>query len=248
MELRETRNYGKMNITHKPAQVTDTPGLLDRPEGERNAMERLTLAALEHLPTAVLFVVDLTGECGTSVRDQWRIRCAHERQAQRFVGTEFCNKESCTRVFCTGLWGLGWKVWVLGYSSRALKGALSSPHEVMPYSTGNIFSLSVSVHKFTLRPKAFTFAHLQRCGPICNFVLTMFCYLRYQEQALGLENLSNETHLVDFNNKAKDTIRKEADTNRNFTGKSVIHCTEYVYFTLLAGLSSDSRARAAERI
>ena len=56
------------------AQVTDTPGLLDRPEGERNAMERLTLAALEHLPTAVLFVADLTGECGTSVRDQWRIR------------------------------------------------------------------------------------------------------------------------------------------------------------------------------
>lgn len=39
-------------------------------------MERLTLASLQHLPTAVLFVADLTGECGTSVADQWRIRWA----------------------------------------------------------------------------------------------------------------------------------------------------------------------------
>ena len=33
-------------------------------------MERLTIACLEHLPTAVLFVIDLTGECGTSLRNQ----------------------------------------------------------------------------------------------------------------------------------------------------------------------------------
>ena len=57
-------------------QVTDTPGLLRRPEGERNAMERLTLAALAHLPTAAVFVTDLTGDCGTSVSDQWAIRRA----------------------------------------------------------------------------------------------------------------------------------------------------------------------------
>ncbi len=37
-------------------------------------MELLTLAALECLPTSVLFVMDLTEECGTSVRDQWDIR------------------------------------------------------------------------------------------------------------------------------------------------------------------------------
>ncbi len=39
-------------------------------------MERLTLASLQHLPTAVLFVADLTGECGTTVADQWAIRWA----------------------------------------------------------------------------------------------------------------------------------------------------------------------------
>ena len=42
-------------------------------------MERLTLACLRHLPTAVLFVADLTGECGTSVASQWRIRWGAKR-------------------------------------------------------------------------------------------------------------------------------------------------------------------------
>ncbi|KAI5062895.1 hypothetical protein GOP47_0021442 [Adiantum capillus-veneris] len=51
-------------------QVTDTPGLLRRPDDERNNMERLTLAALSYLPTAVLYVHDLTGECGVKVSDQ----------------------------------------------------------------------------------------------------------------------------------------------------------------------------------
>ena len=37
-------------------------------------MEGLTLAALEHLDNVVVFVMDLTGECGTRVRDQLEIR------------------------------------------------------------------------------------------------------------------------------------------------------------------------------
>jgi len=37
---------------------------------DRNDLERLTLAVLTHLPTAVLYVHDLTGECGTSPDDQ----------------------------------------------------------------------------------------------------------------------------------------------------------------------------------
>ena len=57
-----------------PLQVTDTPGLLNRAEDDRNAMERLTLACMAHLPSSVLFVMDLTGQCGTSVAAQWDIR------------------------------------------------------------------------------------------------------------------------------------------------------------------------------
>ena len=37
-------------------------------------MERLTLACLQHLPCAVVFVMDLTAQCGTSVADQLAIR------------------------------------------------------------------------------------------------------------------------------------------------------------------------------
>ena len=61
-------------------QVTDTPGVLRRATLERNAMEMLTLASLEHLPTSVLFVVDPTGSCGTSTADQLAIRDELKRQ------------------------------------------------------------------------------------------------------------------------------------------------------------------------
>lgn len=62
-------------------QITDTPGLLQRPDDYRNKMELLTLAALQHLPSSVMFVADLTEECGTSVADQWLIR---QELKQRF--------------------------------------------------------------------------------------------------------------------------------------------------------------------
>ena len=63
-------------------QVMDTPGVLDRAEEERNPMEGLTLAAVEYLPSAVVFVMDLSGTCGPlsapllqlAVRDQIRAR------------------------------------------------------------------------------------------------------------------------------------------------------------------------------
>ena len=49
-------------------QVTDTPGLLNRRDADRNAMERLTLACMAHLPTSILFVMDLTGAPTTPVQ------------------------------------------------------------------------------------------------------------------------------------------------------------------------------------
>ncbi len=45
-------------------QIMDTPGVLSRPDGERNEMEALTLASMQHLPTAVIFVMDLSGHSG----------------------------------------------------------------------------------------------------------------------------------------------------------------------------------------
>nr|CAD1820782.1 unnamed protein product [Ananas comosus var. bracteatus] len=62
---------GHIILNYERFQVTDTPGLLRRHEDDRNNIERLTLAVLSHLPTAVLFVHDLSGECGTSPDDQF---------------------------------------------------------------------------------------------------------------------------------------------------------------------------------
>lgn len=58
-------------------QVMDSPGLLARDDSERNEMEALTLAAMQHLPTAVMYVMDLSGGAGdrcSSVSDQLALR------------------------------------------------------------------------------------------------------------------------------------------------------------------------------
>jgi nucleolar GTP-binding protein len=58
-------------------QVMDSPGLLVREDNKRNEMEALTLAAMQHLPTAVMYVMDLSGGAGdkcSSVADQIQLR------------------------------------------------------------------------------------------------------------------------------------------------------------------------------
>jgi nucleolar GTP-binding protein len=55
----------------------DSPGLLVRPDTKRNEMEELTLAAMKHLPTAVMYVMDFSGAAGdkcSSVKDQLQLR------------------------------------------------------------------------------------------------------------------------------------------------------------------------------
>ena len=73
--------------------VTDTPGLLWRPDEDRNKIERLAIATLEHLPTCVVFVTDLSGLCGTSVEDQLAIRAElRERFSERRPWMDILSK------------------------------------------------------------------------------------------------------------------------------------------------------------
>ena len=69
-----SRAPGAPQVGAKRRVVTDTPGVLLRADGQRNKMERLTLAALAFLPVGVVFVLDLSGGCGTRVADQVAIR------------------------------------------------------------------------------------------------------------------------------------------------------------------------------
>lgn len=51
-------------------QVIDTPGLLDRPLDERNAIELRAVLALKHLADAIVFVLDPSETCGYTVEQQ----------------------------------------------------------------------------------------------------------------------------------------------------------------------------------
>ncbi|CAN0250817.1 unnamed protein product, partial [Hapterophycus canaliculatus] len=66
-------------------QIMDTPGVLSRPDGERNEMEALTLASMQHLPTAVVFVMDLSGHSGhlSSIDNQMQVRRELRRRFPR---------------------------------------------------------------------------------------------------------------------------------------------------------------------
>lgn len=51
-------------------QIIDTPGILDHPLQDRNRVEMLTITALAHLKSAVMFFMDLSENCGYSLADQ----------------------------------------------------------------------------------------------------------------------------------------------------------------------------------
>mmetsp|Transcript_25840 Transcript_25840/g.101970 ORF Transcript_25840/g.101970 Transcript_25840/m.101970 type:complete len:149 (-) Transcript_25840:778-1224(-) len=54
--------------------MMDTPGLLKRQLSERNDIEKLAIASLQHLQSVIVYVVDLTEDCGMSVEDQLELR------------------------------------------------------------------------------------------------------------------------------------------------------------------------------
>ena len=81
---------GKMEVNHYPFttkqihvghfthrrlqyQMVDTPGLLDRPMEQRNHIEMQAIAALEHIGSLVLFLVDESESCGTPLEEQMNL-------------------------------------------------------------------------------------------------------------------------------------------------------------------------------
>ena len=63
-------HVGHFTNRRVPHQLVDTPGLLDRPMSDRNAIEMQAIAAIEHVGSLCIFLMDISESCGTSLDDQ----------------------------------------------------------------------------------------------------------------------------------------------------------------------------------
>ncbi|XP_043920621.1 GTP-binding protein 4 [Protopterus annectens] len=61
---------GHMDYRYLRWQVVDTPGILDHPLEERNTIEMQAITALAHLRAAVLYVLDVSEQCGYTLEQQ----------------------------------------------------------------------------------------------------------------------------------------------------------------------------------
>ncbi len=61
---------GHMDYRYLRWQVVDTPGILDHSLEERNTIEMQAITALAHLRAAILFVMDISEQCGHSIEEQ----------------------------------------------------------------------------------------------------------------------------------------------------------------------------------
>jgi nucleolar GTP-binding protein len=64
---------GHFEIDGVRCQIVDTPGLLDRPLGQRNEIEMQAISALRHLGDVMLFIIDPSGTCGYEPDEQMRL-------------------------------------------------------------------------------------------------------------------------------------------------------------------------------
>ena len=61
---------GHMDYKYVRWQVIDTPGILDHPLEDRNTIEMQSITALAHLRACILYFIDLSEQCGYSIKDQ----------------------------------------------------------------------------------------------------------------------------------------------------------------------------------
>jgi len=61
---------GHLQVDTHSVQIVDTPGILDRPMSERNAIERQAITALKYLAHVIIFMLDPSEACGWSLDDQ----------------------------------------------------------------------------------------------------------------------------------------------------------------------------------
>ena len=61
---------GHMDYRYLRWQVVDTPGILDQPLEHRNTIEMQAITALAHLRAAIIYVMDISEQCGQGIEAQ----------------------------------------------------------------------------------------------------------------------------------------------------------------------------------
>lgn len=79
-------------------QVIDTPGLLDRPLEERNAIELRAILALRHLADVIVFLFDPTETCGYPMSEQEHLLSVIKKE---FHGTPILEVENKVDLMMT---------------------------------------------------------------------------------------------------------------------------------------------------
>lgn len=78
-------------------QFVDTPGILDRPGDERNAIEQQALSAVINVADVILFIIDPSGHCGYPLEAQQHLL----KEVKGLVGIPVvvvANKSDITRI------------------------------------------------------------------------------------------------------------------------------------------------------
>ena len=89
-------DVGHVEVDRVRYQLVDTPGLLDRPAEERNAIESQAVSALTHLADAVLVLLDASGDCGYPLDRQLELLAEIDTQFDVPV-LSVCNKADRSR-------------------------------------------------------------------------------------------------------------------------------------------------------
>ncbi len=85
-------HVGHFERQHIRYQIVDTPGLLDRPADERNAIETQAVSAITHLADCILFFVDASAYCGYPLDAQLELRDSVEEEFGDIPVLTVCNK------------------------------------------------------------------------------------------------------------------------------------------------------------